>query len=79
MINYRFYIDDIPIRVYQNGESRGIVFPLAQPMRLSSSLWNADDWATQRGRVKIDWSFAPFVASFTNFKTNGLMVSPLEK
>uniref|UniRef100_A0A453CTU1 Xyloglucan endotransglucosylase/hydrolase n=1 Tax=Aegilops tauschii subsp. strangulata TaxID=200361 RepID=A0A453CTU1_AEGTS len=30
-------------------------------------LWNAEDWATQGGRVKTDWSLAPFVAQYRNF------------
>ena len=29
-----------------------------------SSIWAAEDWATQGGRVKADWSKAPFVASY---------------
>lgn len=70
-----FYIDDIPIRVFQNRESKGILFPKNQPMRLYSSLWNADDWATQGGRVKTDWRFAPFTASFRNFKANACIWS----
>nr|CAD1843469.1 unnamed protein product [Ananas comosus var. bracteatus] len=32
------------------------------------SLWNADDWACQGGRVKTDWSKAPFVAKYRNLK-----------
>ncbi|CAA6658353.1 unnamed protein product [Spirodela intermedia] len=32
-----------------------------------SSIWNADDWATQGGRVKIDWSHAPFVTTYRGF------------
>lgn len=39
-------------------------------MRLYASLWNADDWATQGGRVKTDWKFAPFTTYFKNFKAN---------
>lgn len=63
-----FYVDDTPIRVFRNMESRGIPYPKSQPMRLYASLWNADDWATQGGRVKTDWSYAPFTASFRNLQ-----------
>ena len=63
-----FYVDGTPIRVFRNMESRGIPYPKSQPMRLYASLWNADDWATQGGRVKTDWSYAPFTASFRNLQ-----------
>ena len=64
-------VDDLPIRDFRNLESKGIAFPKSQPMRLYSSLWNADDWATQGGRVKTDWSQAPFTAYFRNYRASG--------
>jgi len=60
-------VDGIPIRVFKNNEKNGVAYPKNQPMRIYSSLWEADDWATEGGRVKIDWSNAPFKASYRNF------------
>ncbi|XP_009356638.2 xyloglucan endotransglucosylase protein 1 [Pyrus x bretschneideri] len=65
-----FLVDKIPIRVFNNLESVGIPFPKNQPMRIYSSLWNADDWATRGGLVKTDWTQAPFTASYRNFKAD---------
>lgn len=36
-------------------------------MGIHGSLWNADDWATQGGRVKTNWTNAPFVSMFRSF------------
>ncbi|EPS63747.1 xyloglucan endotransglucosylase/hydrolase 4, partial [Genlisea aurea] len=66
-----FLVDDTPVRVHSNLEHRGIPFPKDQPMGVYSSIWNADDWATQGGRVKTDWSHAPFTASYTGFQIDG--------
>ena len=70
-----FMVDDMPIRDFRNLESKGIAFPKSQPMRLYSSLWNADDWATQGGRVKTDWSHAPFSASYRGFRADACVVA----
>ncbi|PON69432.1 Xyloglucan endotransglucosylase/hydrolase [Parasponia andersonii] len=71
-----FLVDNIPIRVFNNLESDGIPFPKNQPMRIYSSLWNADDWATRGGLVKTDWTQGPFIASYRNFKANACIWSP---
>ncbi|PRQ52062.1 putative xyloglucan:xyloglucosyl transferase [Rosa chinensis] len=68
-----FFVDNIPIRVFDNLESIGVPFPKKQPMRIYSSLWNADDWATQGGLVKTDWAQAPFTASYRNLKANACL------
>lgn len=62
-----FMVDNVPIRVFNNEESRGVPFPKNQPMKLYSSLWDAEQWATRRGLVKTDWSKAPFKAYFRNY------------
>ncbi|XP_043700227.1 probable xyloglucan endotransglucosylase/hydrolase protein 26 [Telopea speciosissima] len=63
-----WFIDSIPIRVFKNYESKGIDYPHQQGMRAYSSIWDADNWATQGGRIKIDWKSAPFVARFRRFR-----------
>lgn len=70
-----FLVDNIPIRVFNNHEALGVAYPKNQAMRVYASLWNADDWATQGGRVKTDWSMAPFTASYRNFNTNACVWS----
>lgn len=68
-------MDGIPIREFKNAEHLGVPFPKDQPMRLYSGLWNADDWATQGGRVKIDWTSAPFTVTYTNFSVDACIWS----
>ncbi|KAL3502893.1 hypothetical protein ACH5RR_037342 [Cinchona calisaya] len=63
-----FLVDEFPVRVYTNYESLGVPYPSRKPMRLYSSIWNGDSWATQSGKVKIDWTKAPFTASYRNLK-----------
>ncbi|XP_078443655.1 LOW QUALITY PROTEIN: xyloglucan endotransglucosylase protein 1-like [Wolffia australiana] len=70
-----FSVDGTPIREFKNNEARGVPFPKSQPMRLYSSLWNADDWATRGGLVKTDWSKAPFAASYRNFNADACVSS----
>ncbi|GMN52116.1 hypothetical protein TIFTF001_021265 [Ficus carica] len=70
-----FSVDGTPIRKFRNLESKGVPYPKNQAMRIYSSLWNADDWATRGGLVKTDWSQAPFTASYRNFKANACVWS----
>ncbi|KAK8939659.1 putative xyloglucan endotransglucosylase/hydrolase [Platanthera guangdongensis] len=67
-----FFVDDVPIRVFKNNsKDLGVRFPFNKPMKIYSSLWNADDWATRGGLEKTDWSKAPFVASYRSFHIDG--------
>ncbi|KAJ0089871.1 hypothetical protein Patl1_14316 [Pistacia atlantica] len=70
-----FSVDGTPIREFKNSESMGVPFPKNQPMKIYSSLWNADDWATRGGLVKTDWTQAPFTASYRNFKADACVWS----
>ncbi|KAI4982411.1 hypothetical protein ZWY2020_022903 [Hordeum vulgare] len=69
-------VDGVPIRSFRNKEEHGVAFPTWQKMRLHGSLWNADDWATQGGRVKTDWSGAPFFARYRNLRASWCRPSP---
>ncbi|GLJ21340.1 hypothetical protein SUGI_0392470 [Cryptomeria japonica] len=69
------FIDDIPIRVFKNSKDLGVRYPFNQPMKIYSSLWNGDDWATQGGKEKTDWSKAPFIASYRGFYIDGCEAS----
>ncbi|TKW06380.1 hypothetical protein SEVIR_7G238900v4 [Setaria viridis] len=60
-------VDGTPIREFKNHADRGVPYPSSQRMRLYGSLWDAEDWATQGGRVKTDWSQAPFMAQYRKF------------
>ncbi|RVW67421.1 Xyloglucan endotransglucosylase/hydrolase 2 [Vitis vinifera] len=57
-------------KAIQECRINGGPFPKNQPMRIYSSLWNADDWATRGGLVKTDWSKAPFTAYYRNFRAS---------
>ncbi|KAL6843753.1 hypothetical protein ACP4OV_026324 [Aristida adscensionis] len=68
-------VDNMAIRQFKNHWDAGVPFPVYQPMRLFGVLWDAEEWATQGGRVKTDWSQAPFVAYFRNYRAHGCVPS----
>ncbi|KAJ0051891.1 hypothetical protein Pint_01538 [Pistacia integerrima] len=53
-----FYVEDIPVRVFRNRRNVGIGYP-SHPMQIQASLWDGSDWATDGGRTKINWAYAP--------------------
>lgn len=63
----RFYVDTTPIRVYKNNEDLGVPYPNSQGVGIYASLWDGSEWATDGGKVGLDWNAAPFVASFQGF------------
>ncbi|CAH9125726.1 unnamed protein product [Cuscuta epithymum] len=66
-----FLVDRIPIRTFRNHEDDGVAYPGWKPMGLTVSLWDGSSWATSGGKVKVDWSKAPFIASFKDYKLEG--------
>ncbi|KAI3444145.1 hypothetical protein Pfo_000810 [Paulownia fortunei] len=70
-----FSVDNTPLREFKNLENMGVPFPKRQPMKLYSSIWNADEWATRGGLIKTDWTQAPFMASYRNFNADACVVS----
>ncbi|XP_043695871.1 xyloglucan endotransglucosylase/hydrolase protein 9-like [Telopea speciosissima] len=72
-----FLVDGVPLRVFANKEeATSVLYPKNQAMGIYGSLWNADDWATQGGMVKTNWSYSPFVSTFQSFKVDACEFSP---
>ncbi|KAI8551125.1 hypothetical protein RHMOL_Rhmol06G0161000 [Rhododendron molle] len=68
-------VDNTPIRVFENNEAIGVPFPTNQPMKVYSTIWCGEEWATQGGRVKTNWTLGPFTAGYRNYKVNACVVS----
>uniref|UniRef100_A0A7N2MM49 GH16 domain-containing protein n=1 Tax=Quercus lobata TaxID=97700 RepID=A0A7N2MM49_QUELO len=69
----RFYVDNVPIRVFKNNKNIGVNYP-SQPMHIEASLWDGDSWATDGGQTKINWTHAPFNAHYQGFGIAGCPV-----
>ncbi|CAL0302782.1 unnamed protein product [Lupinus luteus] len=68
-----FYVDNTPIRVYKNKSNIGVGYP-SRPMQIQASLWDGDSWATNGGKTKTNWKYAPFKANFQGFDVSGCQV-----
>ncbi|CAM6108625.1 unnamed protein product [Calypogeia fissa] len=63
-----WFVDDIPIRVYHNIDNVApLTFPMFRPMVVSGCIFDGSQWATQGGRIKVDYTAAPFNVYFENF------------
>lgn len=72
-----FYVDNIPIREIKRIEAMGGDFP-SKPMTLYATIWDGSDWATNGGRYKVNYKYAPYIAEFSNFVLHGCAVDPVE-
>ncbi|XP_043719828.1 probable xyloglucan endotransglucosylase/hydrolase protein 23 [Telopea speciosissima] len=70
-----FMVDNIPIREFKNRASEGIPYPYNQPMKIYTSLWDAEQWATRGGLIKTNWTEAPFNTYYRNFNGKACVVS----
>ncbi|KAK1439346.1 hypothetical protein QVD17_05162 [Tagetes erecta] len=72
-----FYVDNVAIREIKRTESLGGGFP-SKPMTLYATIWDASEWATNGGKYKVNYKYAPYVAEFTNFVLHGCSLNPIE-
>ncbi|TVU11890.1 hypothetical protein EJB05_45500, partial [Eragrostis curvula] len=66
------FVDDTPVRVLQNLTATvpGYPFPAKQTMLIRASIWDGSDWATDKGKARVDWSKAPFTAGYQGFNVD---------
>ena len=74
----RFYVDDIPIREIRRRAAMKHDFP-SKPMSIYSTIWDASNWATNGGKYKVDYRYAPYVSQFSDLVLHGCAVDPIEK
>lgn len=70
----RFYVDNTPIRVYKNNKDIGVPFLDSKPVGIYSTIWNGENWATNDGWVKLNWTYAPFNATYESFGVDACLV-----
>lgn len=72
-----FYVDNVPIREVKRTESMGGDFP-SKPMSLYATIWDGSDWATNGGKYRVNYKYAPYIAHFSDFILHGCAVDPIE-
>ncbi|CAL5003139.1 unnamed protein product [Urochloa decumbens] len=66
--NILFKVDNVFIRSFKRYAD--LAYPSSKPMTLHATLWDGSYWATEKGRIPIDWNNAPFVVSYRSFYAN---------
>lgn len=75
---FRFYVDNIPIRQVKRTSSMGGDFP-SKPMSLYATIWDGSDWATNGGKYRVNYKYAPFITEFSDFILHGCAVDPIQQ
>ncbi|CAM8942137.1 unnamed protein product [Rhodiola kirilowii] len=73
-----FYVDNIPIREIKRTEAMGGDFP-SKPMSIYATIWDGSDWATNGGRYRVNYKYAPYIAEFSDLVLHGCTVDPIEQ
>ncbi|KAL2610718.1 hypothetical protein R1flu_029291 [Riccia fluitans] len=67
-------VDSVPVRVHVN--SNPTVFPHNVPLHAHGTIYDASTWATRGGAVPLDWSHAPFAATYRDFTYDACKAAP---
>ncbi|XP_066328266.1 probable xyloglucan endotransglucosylase/hydrolase protein 30 [Miscanthus floridulus] len=71
-----FYIDDTPIREVIRHPDMGGDFP-AKPMAVYATIWDGSAWATDGGKYKVNYKYAPFASDFSELAIVGSRADPV--
>ncbi|TVU42051.1 hypothetical protein EJB05_08435 [Eragrostis curvula] len=63
--NIIFQVDDKVIRCFKRYGD--LAYPNAKPMQVHATLWDGSYWATEKGKIPIDWSGAPFTVTYREY------------
>ncbi|KAI4340280.1 hypothetical protein MLD38_025132 [Melastoma candidum] len=72
-----FYVDGVPIREVKKTESMGGQFP-SKPMTVYVTIWDGSDWATNGGKYRVNYKYAPYIAEFSDLILHGCAVNPVD-
>lgn len=70
-----FYVDGAAIREIKR--VKGGDYP-SKSMSLYGTIWDGSDWATDGGKFKTDFKYAPFVTEYSDFLLEGCHVDSLK-
>ncbi|KAL6911767.1 hypothetical protein ACP4OV_000572 [Aristida adscensionis] len=70
-----FYVDDTPIREVIRHPDMGGDFP-SKPMAVYATIWDGSAWATEGGKYKVNYKYAPFASEFSDLAVLGCRADP---
>lgn len=72
-----FYVDNVPIREVKRTKAMGGDFP-SKPMTLYATIWDGSSWATNGGKYRVSYKYAPYIVEFSDLVLHGCAVDPIE-